>query len=108
MMSELKSIKASMKTMIVAAALVIMPMALLAAESDQHVGTCFAYMMQNNFSDGARTVARMTTDLEAAQHYVMSALRSRVTVSDGVANCTRLGIDMRRYKPVTIITTKKE
>jgi hypothetical protein len=97
-----------MKTMIVAAALVIMPIALLAAESDEHVGTCFAYMMQNNFSDGARTVARMTTDLEAAQHYVMSALRSKVTVADGVAHCTKLGINMSRYKPPAIITTKKE
>jgi len=98
-----------MKTIIIASVLGALPLALPAAESDQSVGTCFAYMIQNGYGNGARIVARKTTDLEAAQYYVLTALRSKVTTSDGVASCTKLGIDMRPYKPVPVMTaTQKE
>jgi len=100
-----------MKTMVMLTAVALLfPLSLPAAENDQNVGTCFAYMMQNQNSDGARAVARMTTDLEAAQHYVMSALRTKVDTADGVAACRKLGIEPRRYRIINppVITTQKE
>jgi hypothetical protein len=99
-----------MKHILLATTLGLVSLNILAVESDEHVGTCFVYMMQNQYGNGARIVAKKTTDLEAAHHYVMSALRSKVSVADGVAACTKLNIDMRNYKPVPIvtITTQKE
>jgi hypothetical protein len=95
------------KTMIIAAALVVST-AILAAESDQYIGTCFAYMMQNQHGDGARAVARMTTDLEAAQHYVIAGLRKKVDVADAAAACMKLGISLRNYKPSPVLTATQK
>lgn len=97
-----------MKT-IIAITAILMPLSLPAAEADQNIGTCFAYMVQNQFGDGARLVARKTTDLEAAQYYVLSALRSKVDTAEAMIACKKLGIDMRNYKRSPVITaTQKE
>lgn len=97
-----------MKTIILTMAL-LTPLSLTAAENDKYIGTCFAYMMQNQYGDGARAVARMTTDLEAAQHYVVTGLRKKVDTAEAAVACSKLGIDVRRYKLVPLVTaTQKE
>lgn len=78
---------------------------LFAAEADLNIATCFTYMMQTHRHDGAKVVARKVTDLDAVQHYFISALRSKVNPADGNVACLKIGVDPKNYR---ILTTQKD
>jgi hypothetical protein len=89
-----------MKTLLIVAAC-LSPLSLPAAEADLNIATCFSYMMQSHRFDGAKTVARKVTDLDAVQHYFIAALRAKVSDADGKYSCALIGVDPHRYKIVS-------
>ena len=93
-----------MKTLMLTAA-ILSPLSVPAAEADLNIATCFTYKMQSKRHEGAKAVARKVTDLDAVQHYFITALRSKVDPADGNTACLKIGVDPRKY---SILTTTKE
>lgn len=98
-----------MKTVLALTALGLLPLSIPAAERDQNIATCYVYMQQTKRADGARAVARLTTDLEAVQYYLMSAFERKVNTVDATVACHKLGVDIDRYAPrASYTSTQKE